>query len=864
MNTSRYPTVSLAALALALALAALVAPAPSISTAQALEEVLVTAQKREENLQDVPITVAAFTAEDLETLRINGIDDLGQYTPGLFSIPSPTDPSGLRLTLRGLVVNNPDIGVDNKVAIYQDGVYISKAVGTSFDLADLERVEILKGPQGTLYGRNAVAGAINLISKKASTEESGGSFDFTVGTYEEFRYRGSVNVAVSDILAFKVSAQSNQRAGWVENEGLGNDFNGYNKLAMRFDATLLPMDDVTVHYAYEKSDNEFEPAYFQPVVAANPAKNFGGTPSSLISGNRRDSAVSSVPTETGNLDTENHALTVQWDWSDAHAFKALFGHRYVNNSRTIYFYPESTSFPVVSGTLGYIHNGNATFAIPGWSTYDSLGALRAGTYARIPQGSEITSFASSHDQRDDLSDHRQYSLELTQTGSLDDLFGMGSLDYTAGFYYLNENSGNSNQDFVPSAGNANFDLLALAAIQSEAGLLGVLLNPSSTDEAKIAAIQGYVGALRASGASGAVLGVDTDAFALFGQATWTPTIPGMDFLEDRLHLTLGLRYSRDEKRGRLQKLSPIFYDTTDLAGNPIAPLVSEDTYDSFDPTFNLSYDVADDMMVYFSVGTAFLSGGYGAAAKTLDDFRFDKEKIIAYEVGFKGDLFDYVRLNAAGFFYDVSDQQQTITDPGNASINGVANADAEIFGFEIDLRANIPYVEGLSASVQYAYLDAQQENVNNPFIAAGEATEDNCSTGSGDRAIVSGTCVNIRGGAANPENTLSLGIDYQRDMDDLGVPGTLRAHLGYNFIDETNLTTNVPKDAVNLVDLRIALTDVAISDGSLDVALWFQNLLDDSYVVNRINFSTVGGGIGADLVNFGPPLTVGLDLKYTF
>ena len=117
---------------------------------------------------------------------------------------------------------------------------------------------------------------------------------------------------------------------------------------------------------------------------------------------------------------------------------------------------------------------------------------------------------------------------------------------------------------------------------------------------------------------------------------------------------------------------------------------------------------------------------------------------------------------------------------------------------------------------------------------------------------------------ADPENTLSASIDYQTDLDMLGIPGTLLVHVGYNFVDATAITTNVDKDAVNLVDARVAINDIAIGDGSMHVALWAQNLLDDSYIVNRINFSSSAGGFAYDIVNFGPPLTVGLDLKYSF
>ena len=224
----------------------------------------------------------------------------------------------------------------------------------------------------------------------------------------------------------------------------------------------------------------------------------------------------------------------------------------------------------------------------------------------------------------------------------------------------------------------------------------------------------------------------------------------MDFLDDRLHLTLGLRYSYEDKSGRLQKLSPLFSDQNNLLGDAIALIASDDDYDSFDPSFNVRYDIYDDVMAYFSVGTAFLSGGYGAAAGNEDQFRFDQEKILAYELGFKGDLLGIARINAAVFFYDVSDQQQTISHPTMASVNGIANTDAETKGFEVDLQVDVPYVEGLRASIQYAYLKSKQDECEQPLHRCpgapdGVATPTNCPEGGGQRVIIDGEyCIELR------------------------------------------------------------------------------------------------------------------------
>ena len=113
-----------------------------------LDEIIVTAEKKSENLQDVPIAITAFDIEQLESKRIEGLEDIGQYSPGLYVTPNPADNNGVRVNIRGVGTFDPQIGQDSRVAIYQDGVYLGKTQGLAFDMPDLARVEILKGPQG--------------------------------------------------------------------------------------------------------------------------------------------------------------------------------------------------------------------------------------------------------------------------------------------------------------------------------------------------------------------------------------------------------------------------------------------------------------------------------------------------------------------------------------------------------------------------------------------------------------------------------------------------------------------------------------------------------------------------------------------
>ena len=146
-----------------------------------LEEVVVTAQKRQESMQDIPIAMSAFDADKIETMGLNSAKDIGLATPSLQMPSYPTNSNNLALFIRG--IGNADsisLTKDNTVGVYYDGVYAGRSTGLLADLADLERVEILRGPQGTLYGRNTTSGAVNFINAKPT-----GEFGGTTGSFVE-------------------------------------------------------------------------------------------------------------------------------------------------------------------------------------------------------------------------------------------------------------------------------------------------------------------------------------------------------------------------------------------------------------------------------------------------------------------------------------------------------------------------------------------------------------------------------------------------------------------------------------------------------------------------------------------------------
>lgn len=178
-------------------------------------DIVVTAQKRSENVQDVPIAISAVSSEFIESRGVSSIDSLGTIAPNVKIERAPSSKTISQIAIRGSVTINPAITWEPAVGLYLDGVYIAKAQGSIFDVADLERVEILRGPQGTLYGRNALAGAINLISKKPSGE-LGGMAEVTYGSFDQWKFKASLDLPAMGAFSAKVSGQIVDRGGLVK------------------------------------------------------------------------------------------------------------------------------------------------------------------------------------------------------------------------------------------------------------------------------------------------------------------------------------------------------------------------------------------------------------------------------------------------------------------------------------------------------------------------------------------------------------------------------------------------------------------------------------------------------------------------
>ena len=219
-----------------------------------IEEVVVTAQRREQSLQDVPLSVQALGAEQLKQNSVKALSDISALTPGL-SIAGSQQGSGAEISVRGVSTLTVSTGLDASTPTYIDGVFLENPL-IFRELTDIERIEVLRGPQGTLFGRNAAAGAIN-VTTVAPTEELEGSIELGYGSNDLYTLRGIVNVPLSDSVRSRTSVAVRNRDGYIDSTNGGNDFYEQDHFAIRTRLAWDISDSVSADFSadhYKQND----------------------------------------------------------------------------------------------------------------------------------------------------------------------------------------------------------------------------------------------------------------------------------------------------------------------------------------------------------------------------------------------------------------------------------------------------------------------------------------------------------------------------------------------------------------------------------------------------------------------------------
>jgi iron complex outermembrane receptor protein len=307
----------------------------------ALEEVIVTAEKREESIQDVPISIVAFSNDRLEKLGITDVKGLASKVPNVLINEFTGSSTTVRLFIRGVGQNDVQITQDPSVALYMDGVYIGSSVGTAFETADTERIEVLRGPQGTLYGRNATGGAINIITRQADPEMLDFRQTFQVGNLDLFRSTSMLNVPVTDTTAVKLAYTAYDRDGFVDNEGNGEDFGIEDRDTFIGDFHWTLGDRGELNYKYEYATVEDTARLSQAlgfdmsqpaaglVEFENPDVDSDGNPVEATE-DRLDDATSFDEQLQGDNTIKAHTLNIAWELTDTITLKSITGYRDLN------------------------------------------------------------------------------------------------------------------------------------------------------------------------------------------------------------------------------------------------------------------------------------------------------------------------------------------------------------------------------------------------------------------------------------------------------------------------------------------------------------------------------------------------------
>jgi iron complex outermembrane receptor protein len=288
-----------------------------------VQEVVVTAQRREQNLQEVPLAVTAFTSDDVDRLQINDTVDLIYTVPNLIGNNNVGLGSSNTYYIRG-VGNTESIATqDVPVGTYVDDVYISRQNANNFGLFDVERIEVLRGPQGTLFGRNTTGGAINVIMKKPS-KAFGGYLEGGTGSFGAESYRGSLDLPVNDSVLTKLSFFRRKDDGYARQVSTGDELNGLDSWGVRAAVQLLPTDNLTVDltgYLLDEDNanllNQVDPVTGDRIVTLGIVKD---RLAPLYTGDKRFN-------EPGNqARTGSGSATVAWD-IDAITLSSISGYR---------------------------------------------------------------------------------------------------------------------------------------------------------------------------------------------------------------------------------------------------------------------------------------------------------------------------------------------------------------------------------------------------------------------------------------------------------------------------------------------------------------------------------------------------------
>lgn len=708
----RIRDVGALAVTSAIALSALAVPA----FAQ-IEEIIVTAQKREESMQSVPIAVTAFDSDALKDKQIDDFSDLQFNTPSVYFTRGNFDSSNI--VIRGIGVSAVADSADAGVGIHVNEIPIMHPRIFEMEYFDVNRVEILRGPQGTLFGRNSTGGLVNVITN-TPTDEFTVDGEFQYGNYNHMKLKGAINIPLGDKFGVRLAGITVDRDGYSENLYTGNDIDGRNQYGFRGTLQWRPGDNTTINLMMAVYDEDSSRPRGQKVMCHNdPTGILGCLPDKLAFENTNSvsnfqnllttpeflefglgfpgfvaGAVAITPSVFAppvdqyaaspnpadyrkvymdfdpiyEADETLYTLTFDHDF-DRHTLSLVAGYQETTaHSQSDYNQVVGQPLPDVRGTLefGFGLTGLAnvfceTACDPFYVTsyFPTSAPTTTGTGVT---GGNIAGYSTRdelYDNNDE--DHQQWSVEARLASNFD-----GAFNYLIGGFFLDYDINQSNYEVFSN----KLDYLSLVVGTLFAG------DPDPL------AVYGWVSPYFSVRTDD----YNLDSWALFGEVYY-------DLAED-LQLTVGARYNSDEKH----LVNTALLVNTDEFGIPIifplgldvaVPVPSEEQTASWEEVTGRvvldwmpELDMTDSTLVYASYSRGFKGGGFNPATDLGlgGAATFDPEFINAYEIGTKNSFADNrVQLNLTGFYYDYTGYQ--ISKIVNRSAVN-ENFDAKIWGLE--------------------------------------------------------------------------------------------------------------------------------------------------------------------------------------
>jgi iron complex outermembrane receptor protein len=635
----------------ALAVATLAAIMGTDAVAQAvLEEVIVTAQKREESLQDTAIAITAFSGDMLDDLNVTSPGDYEAIVPSLSVREEPA-----RLSLRGIGRVTNSLGTEPGIAVYVDQVYGSE-INTLSRATSLttERVEVLRGPQGTLFGRNATGGAVNVTSKRP-TREFEHHIRATVGNYDTVNLGASSAGPITDSFGYRVYAYQQTRDGYIENQS-GKDIWDLDNTGFGAQLSWDITDTLNLWVSYAKDEtDDHRSGLLSPGVLITPYQT-------------------ELQTQDGFFLSEQY----QWDKTNP-TVKDIYKIDY-------------------SDVLRARDDDNNKFTAHLTWDLDAMTVRYIGSYSENEFTGENGDFGftsnpdvrglESVEQIQDSSSHEiQFISESTS-----------ALQWVAGLYYWEEEKSQPYRAYTPTArfientvddvdflnpetlqANPGRDQVRQQAdLDSESWAVYADLNYSFNERWKLTVGARYTEDKKTGFESQYIV---ADVLAIPGAEALIPLWQLFGFPEN----CCGFLVLDDAIDRRNLK-----DDWSNLSGRIV-----------------LDYMPSDDTLLYVSVANGYKAGGFNLGTLTPDP-SFDEETLLSYEIGYKGTFNQVLRLNAAAYFYDYSDMQVRVPrlSDQNLPVQELTNAaESEVFGLE--LEATWLATENLALLFNYSYIDGE-------------------------------------------------------------------------------------------------------------------------------------------------------------